>query len=360
MQSFLKTGKLSKAEAVKTSVSQEKSKEKPKKPTPWVEKYRPRTVDDVVEQKEIVAVLKQCLSGADLPHLLFYGPPGTGKTSTIIAAARQLFGDMFRERILELNASDDRGIQVIRDKVKSFAQLTASAVRPDGKPCPPFKIVILDEADSMTHAAQAALRRTIEKETKTTRFCLICNYVSCIIPPLTSRCTKFRFKPLGEKMVRTRLELICKEEKVSCDQDALDLIVETSGGDLRRAITCLQSCARLKAGESIIREDILEVTGIIPDETIDNVLVACQGYDYKEIENCVNRILLEAHSASQVLEQLHDRIVGDLTTSDTAKSLISEKIAICNFRLLEGSSEFVQLTDLFCSMAKIYKTAKSN
>ncbi|KAF6198997.1 hypothetical protein GE061_007020 [Apolygus lucorum] len=355
MQAFLKTGKISKDDAPKPTASTSGKEKAPKKPTPWVEKYRPRTVDDVVEQKEIVSVLKQCMAGADLPHLLFYGPPGTGKTSTIIAAARQLFGDMFRERILELNASDDRGIQIIRDKVKRFAQLTASNVRPDGKPCPPFKIIILDEADSMTHAAQAALRRTIEKETKTTRFCLICNYVSCIIPPLTSRCSKFRFKPLGEGMVRTRLEMICKEEKVQCEPEALKMVVETSGGDLRRAITTFQSCARLKAGEPITNQDVLEVTGIVPDEFINEIIESCKSNNYKEIENCVEKVMLEAYSASQILEQLHDQVVRSDVTNDMAKSLVAEKMAICNHRLQEGSSEFVQLIDLCCSMASIFQ-----
>ncbi|KAJ9588191.1 hypothetical protein L9F63_018455 [Diploptera punctata] len=208
MQAFLKTGKLSGSHGT-SSGSKEKagssgpSKKKPAL-TPWVEKFRPRTVNDVVEQNDVVETL---------PNLLFYGPPGTGKTSTILAAARQLFGDIYKERILELNASDERGIQVIREKVKNFAQFTASSVRPDGRPCPPFKIVILDEADSMTQAAQAALRRTMERETKTTRFCLVCNYVSRIIPPITSRCSKFRFKPLGNDLVRERLELICTEER---------------------------------------------------------------------------------------------------------------------------------------------------
>ncbi|XP_050520039.1 replication factor C subunit 4-like [Daktulosphaira vitifoliae] len=210
MESFLKTGKLN--QDLQTSNLLEKPKHGSKvldSTTPWVEKYRPRTVDEVSEQSEIVAVLKQCLEeGADMPHLLFYGPPGTGKTSTIIAAARQLFGDMYKERMLELNASDDRGIQVIRDKVKTFAQLTASDKRPDGKPCPPFKIIVLDEADSMTAPAQAALRRTIERETKTTRFCLICNYVSCIIDPLTSRCSKFRFKPLSHDIMYPEATII--------------------------------------------------------------------------------------------------------------------------------------------------------
>ncbi|XP_014248492.1 replication factor C subunit 4 [Cimex lectularius] len=352
MEGFLKTGKLNKEDATKQSVPKEKLL---KKPTPWVEKYRPKTVDEVAEQKEIISVLKQCLNGADLPHLLFYGPPGTGKTSTIIAAAHQLFGDMYRERILELNASDDRGIQVIRDKVKNFAQLTASSTRNDGRPCPPFKIIILDEADSMTHAAQAALRRTIEKETKTTRFCLICNYVSCIIPPLTSRCTKFRFKPLGEGMIRTRLEMICKQEEITCEPVALTKLVETSGGDLRRAITCLQSCARLKAGEPITEEDVFEVTGIVPQKCIESIIEAARSNSYDKIESTLEKIMAEAYSGSQILEQLLEFVLNDMEIPDMARAKICEKLSLCNYRLQEGSSEFIQLVDFCCTFAKIYQ-----
>ncbi|XP_075223002.1 replication factor C subunit 4 [Lycorma delicatula] len=348
MQAFLKTGKLGKDESggnTKSSSLKEDST-KNNRITPWVEKYRPRTVDDVVEQNEIVNVLKQCLSGADLPHFLFYGPPGTGKTSTIIAAARQLFGDLYKERILELNASDDRGIQVIRDKVKNFSQLTASGVRPDGRPCPSFKIVILDEADSMTHAAQAALRRTMEKESRSTRFCLICNYVSCIIDPLTSRCSKFRFKPLGEGMMQSRLEMICREEKVKYESSALRCLVETSGGDLRRAITCLQSSARLKGDEGITFEDVLEVTGVVPDRWLLGLLEICQQNDFQKVESYVEQLMREAYSAAVILEQLQQIVINSFEISDKKKSLICEKIALCSWRLQDGASEFLQLLDL--------------
>nr|CAD7199254.1 unnamed protein product [Timema douglasi] len=293
---------------------------------------RPRTVNEVVEQNDVVEVLRQCLQGADLPNLLFYGPPGTGKTSTILAAARQLFGDIYKHRILELNASDERGIQVVRDKVKKFAQLTASGVRPDGRPCPPFKIVILDEADSMTHAAQAALRRTMERESKSTRFCLICNYVSRIIQPLTSRCTKFRFKPLGNEKILEHLQLICAQEEVLCGQDVLQLLVDTSDGDMRRAITCLQSSAKLQdKGALVTVEDVLEISGapiahlasqepiahlvsqapiahlvlqVVPDKWLTELMRVCRSKDYSSIEDYVNNLMCEAYAVSQVTSPL--------------------------------------------------------
>ncbi|XP_065213650.1 replication factor C subunit 4 [Planococcus citri] len=355
MEAFLKSGKVNPSDDASSSKqSLKKEEKKGKKPTPWVEKYRPRTVDDIVEQNEIVATLKQCLQGADLPHFLFYGPPGTGKTSTIIAAARQLFGDMYKDRILELNASDDRGIQVIRDKVKTFSQLSVSSTRPDGKPCPPFKIVILDEADSMTHAAQAALRRTMEKETKSTRFCLICNYVSCIIQPLTSRCAKYRFKPLSKDTMLKRLKLICDEEKVSCDEKALQTLVDTSGGDLRRAITCLQSCARLKGEEGVLYEDVLEVTGVIPDKYIENLFDVCKARNFDKAEIVIEEIISSAYCAPQVLDQFQDLIIAKSNLTDVQKATICEKISVCAWRLQEGASEYLQLLDLACAVINVF------
>ncbi|XP_015113780.1 replication factor C subunit 4 [Diachasma alloeum] len=349
MQAFLKTGKVGSTAATKPSTSKGSREPKSAAAPPWVEKYRPRTVEDVVEQGEVVEVLRQCMTGGDFPNLLFYGPPGTGKTSTILAAARQLFGNMYRERILELNASDERGIQVVRDKVKNFAQLTAGNTRPDGKPCPPFKIVILDEADSMTHAAQSALRRTMEKESHSTRFCLICNYVSRIIEPLTSRCTKFRFKPLGQEKIIERLEYICKNEEITADKYVLTKLVDASGGDLRRAITCLQSVTRLKGkGIEITVDDVLEVTGVIPDKWLSQLLEVCEGNDFKKVEQFVDEFLLEAYSTSQLIEQLSERIIFSDSFSDNQKAFIGEKLGECAYRLLDGSSEYIQLIHLCC------------
>lgn len=350
MHAFLKTGKLS-ASSSSAGPSKEKVPKK-KGPTPWVEKYRPKTVEDVAYQDEVVSVLKSTLQGADLPNLLFYGPPGTGKTSTILAAARQLFGDLFHQRVLELNASDERGIQVVREKVKNFAQTTVSSIRPDGKPCLPYKIIILDEADSMTSAAQAALRRTMEKQSKTTRFCLICNYVSRIIEPLTSRCSKFRFKPLAHDIMVKRLSYICEEENVKYEDGALEVVIETSEGDLRRAITTLQSAARLRSGENIKRQDVYEITGVIPEKWLDELFIVCATDSYEKLSDFLNSMMIEGYSASQIMNQIHDRIISHDRLADLQKAAIFERLAICDHRLLEGGDEFLQVLDLCCTIMK--------
>ncbi|XP_054710556.1 replication factor C subunit 4-like [Uloborus diversus] len=330
-------------------VSQIASK-KPKRPTPWVEKYRPKRMDEVVYQDEVVAVLKKCLTNPELPNLLFYGPPGTGKTSTILALSREIFGDMFKSRILELNASDERGIQVIREKVKSFSQQTASSVRPDGKPCPPFKIVILDEADSMTNAAQTALRRTMEKASKSTRFCLICNYVSRIIDPLTSRCSKFRFKPLSKDTLTDRLKYVASEENVTFEDGVLEAIIEFSEGDLRKAITLLQSAYRLKGDEGITVSDIADISGAVPSKWIKGLITVCETDSYEKLEKFVCDITYEGYTTGQVINQLHDEIVFNDKLNDKQKSAIAEKIAVCDKCLLDGADEYLQLMNLCCTI----------
>lgn len=286
--------------------------------------------------------------------------PGTGKTSTILAAARQLFGDSFKDRVLELNASDDRGIQVIRTKVKDFAHVKVSATRPDGRPCPPFKIVILDEADAMTHAAQAALRRTMEKETRSTRFCLVCNYVSRIIEPITSRCTKFRFTPLGHDKIIERLQLICKEEKLAIDDDALEMIVETSAGDMRKAITTLQSCYRLKSSVDetdvkITLKDITEMSGIVPESFLQEFIEICRAQNYSKLEKFVQEFMFEAYSVGQFFDQLNDFMVANEAITNEQKSLIFDKLGEASFRLMNGGSEYIQLMDFGAATILAFK-----
>jgi len=355
MDAFLKTGKLGAGGAEPSGRSaSKKSAQRPTAPVPWVEKYRPRTVDDVAYQDEVVSVLKKSLEGADLPNLLFYGPPGTGKTSTILAAARDLFGDMYKQRILELNASDERGIQVVRDKIKHFAQLTASGKRPDGRPCPPFKIVILDEADSMTRDAQSALRRTMEKEGKSTKFCLICNYVSRIIEPLTSRCAKFRFKPLSNDILVKRLNHISEQESVKVSEDALEALIETSEGDLRRAITTLQSAARLKSPDKpeVGKIDVCEVAGVVPEKWVNGIIDVCSKSSFPETQDFVDKMIAEGFSGSQLIGQLHDKVVSSAELSDSQKSAICEALAVNDGRLLDGASEYLQVVDLCTVMMK--------
>uniref|UniRef100_A0A8B9KYX7 Replication factor C subunit 4 n=1 Tax=Astyanax mexicanus TaxID=7994 RepID=A0A8B9KYX7_ASTMX len=332
MQAFLK-GSTQSVKPQRDKATAGSSGEKRQKPVPWVEKYRPKCVDEVAFQEEVVAVLKKSLEGADLPNLLFYGPPGTGKTSTILAAARELYGpELYRQRVLELNASDERGIQVVREKVKNFAQLTVAGTRPDGKHCPPFKIIILDEADSMTNAAQAALRRTMEKESRTTRFCLICNYVSRIIEPLTSRCSKFRFKPLANDIQRERLVEICEKENLKYTKEV------NIGNMLVKASNKIYiSCFKIM---------FVFCFQVIPPKVIENLLQICYKGTFEKLEAAVKNMIDEGYAGTQILTQLHDLIIEE-SLNDKQKSVITEKMAVVDKCLADGADEYLQLLGLF-------------
>jgi len=322
---------------------------------PWVEKYRPRKMDDVVYQFEVVEALKRSLETGNLPHLLFYGPPGTGKTSTILAIAYQLFGpDLMSERVLELNASDERGIDVVRDKVKNFAQLAVGKGVKGEYPCPPFKIVILDEADLMTGDAQNALRRTMEKFSHNTRFCIICNYISRIIEPLTSRCAKFRFKPLIIECIRTKLLDIIQLENIIISDVVLNRLIEVANGDLRKAITYLQSLYGLYGNDPPL-ETVDEISGTIPDEKIDTILSNCQQQQTSLtiIKNYVKSIIRDGYSTTQVLDQLYDKIIKSESILDIQKAKIIEIIAESDSSLTQGGDEFLQLLNVFAQILNI-------
>lgn len=269
--------------------------------------------------------------------MLFYGPPGTGKTSTILALAKSLFGPaLYRSRILELNASDERGIGIVRDKVKNFARAQLS--QPTGLdaayraqyPCPPFKIIILDEADSMTQDAQSALRRTMETYSRITRFCLVCNYVTRIIEPLASRCSKFRFKMLDNSAAGSRIANIAEQEGLQLDDGVVDTLIRCGEGDLRRAITYLQSAARLvgatkpavkdadddaemtDAGSNaslITVRSIEEIAGVVPDGILDSLVQAMQPRSggasvYEGVSKVITDLVADGWSASQLIGQV--------------------------------------------------------
>ncbi|KAG6624412.1 replication factor C subunit 2-like [Carya illinoinensis] len=313
----------------------------------WVEKYRPKQVKDVAHQEEVVRVLTNTLQTSNCPHMLFYGPPGTGKTTTALAIAHQLFGpELYKSRVLELNASDDRGINVVRTKIKDFAAVAVgSGQRQGGYPCPPFKIIILDEADSMTEDAQNALRRTMETYSKVTRFFFICNYISRIIEPLASRCAKFRFKPLSEEIMSSRILHICKEERLNLDAEALSTLSSISQGDLRRAITYLQSAARL-FGSSISSKDLISVSGVIPQEIVKAFLVTCKSGNFDVANKEVNDIIAEGYPVSQMLYQLLEVVVEADDVSDEQKARICKKLAEADKCLVDGADEYLQLLDV--------------
>ncbi|KAI8002654.1 Replication factor C subunit 2 [Camellia lanceoleosa] len=320
---------------------------------PWVEKYRPKQVKDVAHQDEVVRVLTNTLETSNCPHMLFYGPPGTGKTTTALAIAHQLFGpELYKSRVLELNASDDRGINVVRTKIKNFAAVAVGSGRQGGYPCPPFKIIILDEADSMTEDAQNALRRTMETYSKVTRFFFICNYISRIIEPLASRCAKFRFKPLSEEIMTSRILHICNEEGLNLDTEALSMLSSISLGDLRRAITYLQGAARL-FGSSISSNDLISVSGVIPQEVVQAFFSACKSGNFDLANKEVNNVIAEGYPVSQMLSQLFDIVVEADGVSDEQKAKICKKFGEVDKCLVDGADEYLQLLDVASNTMRV-------
>ncbi|KYK55422.1 activator 1 41 kDa subunit [Drechmeria coniospora] len=369
--------KARKAAAASNGVTsdQKSSRQADARHQPWVEKYRPKTLDDVTAQDHTVTVLQRTLQASNLPHMLFYGPPGTGKTSTILALAKELYGpEMMKSRVLELNASDERGISIVREKVKNFArmQLTNPPASTLKKyPCPPFKIIILDEADSMTQDAQSALRRTMETYSKITRFCLICNYVTRIIDPLASRCSKFRFKSLDQTNAKKRLELIANAEGVVLEEGAVDALIRCSDGDLRKAITFLQSAARLVGTARTAKADeeqagpgeqmdvdkrpvtvriVEDIAGVIPEQTVHDLVDAMRprdvGNTYRLVSKVVESLVADGWSATQVVSQLYQALTADETIPDVQKNKIVMIFSEIDKRLVDGSDEHLSILDL--------------
>eukprot|EP00941_MAST-03F_sp_MAST-3F-sp1_P000301 g301.t1 len=284
---------------------------------PWIEKYRPKSLNDLLGHVEIRETIDRLIDSGSLPHLLFYGPPGTGKTSTILASAKKIFGNNISSMVLELNASDDRGIDVVRNQIKNFAstrKLFSQGV----------KLIILDEADALTNTAQFALRRVIEKYSKATRFCLICNYANKIIPAVQSRCTRFRFAPLQREQIESRLKEIAKAEGVNLTEDGAEAIIKLSRGDMRRVLNALQSTHM--AYNIVNEKNVYLCTGMpLPtrvDEAIDlllnhsftsgfrGLLEMCriEGYAVQDILSCVFDRVSTMQLPPPILSYLYSRL----------------------------------------------------
>jgi replication factor C small subunit len=306
----------------------------------WTEKYRPSKFNELVGQDDIVKRVESLTNSLNIPHLLFAGPAGTGKSTLALIIVKELFKENWKENYLELNASDERGINVVREKVKSFARTKSLGEVP-------FKVIFLDEADALTPEAQQALRRTMENYSKTCRFILSCNYSSKIIDPIQSRCAIFRFKLLEKKDIEKVIKRIAEKENLTIQPESVEVLYEGSEGDCRKSINILQSTASISPS---INSDLIST--IISNSKPKDIKVvldyAISGDFIKSREKLLDIMLKESIAGQDVIKAIQKEI-WNLPVEPEIKVKLTEKTGETEFRIVEGSDPFIQLQALLAS-----------
>jgi replication factor C subunit 2/4 len=309
--------------------------------TTWVDKYRPKKISQIIGHDEVKKVLVKTIKNGNLPHLLFYGPSGTGKTSTVLALVNELYGpEKVKSKVLELNASDENGINVVRDKIIKFATFVVGSSDPK-YPSPSFKIIILDEADAMTSEAQTALKKVMESTCDVTRFVFICNYENRIIDPIKSRCASFKFSPIPEKLILNKLKNISKNEKINVKDDVLQIITKICQGDARRSVNTLQNIKYIPK-KNITKDDIYNITSYVSEDHFKGVWDKCLKNDIINLSKLATDITNTGYPMNFILNYLSEKTLSS-KMNDNSKSKILLMIGKVERMINDGSDNYIQL-----------------
>lgn len=316
----------------------------------WIEKYRPKRLDEIIGQDIVIKRLKSYVLSRNMPHLLFSGPPGTGKTASAISLARELFGENWTDNFMELNGSDERGIDIVRGKIKNFA-----ASSPIGGA--EFKIIFLDESDALTNDAQSALRRTMERYTNVCRFVLSANYSSKIIEPIQSRCAIYKFRRIPDEAVIDRINYIIKAENLEVSPSAVQAIIYTVQGDMRRAINVLQSAATID--RKIDADTVYKTSALATPEDITNLIMLALEGDFERAHMKMNYLLNDQGLAgTDITGQVYKEIFN-INIPDKLKMTLIDDIGEIDFRISEGANENIQLGNLISKFYLHFSDRKS-